>query len=148
MGKATLHLYIDHDLKELAKKSTDIKSISAEFESWLKFRLKQTTNNTIPSDEDLSKEIAIQKVNLKKLEDKAVSVELEDQREKVRSDIVELLVKKEIEYRNNPLDRIEGLQFIFKSKLNEVISYDHAKELIEKEIERMGEHAEILKEVK
>lgn len=134
MGKSTLHLYIDDDLKKLAKDSDQIKSISAEFETWLRIRLLQTPED-YPIDLDLDKEIAIQKAKLLDLERKSKSKQLIDQAKVDRNDLIKRFVERTLREKQNPLDQARSLQFIFKGKRKEIITLDEARELIQKELD-------------
>ena len=138
MGKANVTLYIDNDLKDLARKSGLL--LSSEFEEWLRTRLNIQTNNNKVKDYDL--EVSKLQLQIKNLQSAQELTKERDDETKVQNDVVDSIIDNMIEFNDDLNDikdnRINGLQFLFKKKLNIILTPNAGKERL---INRIKERA-------
>lgn len=136
--KAKLNLSIDTDLLELAKNSS--LNLSEEFEDWIRIRLmKDIEVDKKEVDFNLEKAKLIQELKL--LESKEELSKSQEFKEKEELMIVDSVIKNMREFKpiketseEQWLKRSNGLVYIFKRKLNKVITPEQARKILEKRI--------------
>ena len=133
MSKSQLHLSIDSDLKELAKNSN--LNLSQEFEEWVRIRLQRNIAEDIKyTDYPLEKAKLIQEIAL--LESREELSKREELKEKEETMILKSFLDNIKEFDNLPLNddnltkRTTGLIFIFKQRLNKIITTEQAQNMI------------------
>lgn len=139
-GKNHLTLYIDTELRELAKAS-DL-NLSAEFEEWVKTRLNQSYIDEPVVNVDL--EIARYRAEIMKLENKKEMQNQQISREKDEIMILDGVIDnaREMTKMNHPETtwesiadgRMRGVQFLFKQKFKRMLNPLEAKEMLLKRI--------------
>lgn len=138
MSKAQLTLYIDSDLKALAKIRFP-KELSSKFEEWLKLMLDQTDSIAI---ENPDKEIIRLQAEIQKIKSQAELNREKNDIEEQQKMIMDGMINNMKEYNEdltNPDDnRTHGLVFLFKKKLNININPLKAKELLLDRIKESG----------
>ena len=137
MAKGRLSLTVDHELVELAKNSNI--NLSAEFEEWIRIRL----NKHMEEDNEIV-DYALERAKLQQqislLASKEELAKNQEHKDKEELMILDGYVENILEFEPNGIKedelikRSHGLVFLFKSKLNKVISIDQAKELLRTKI--------------
>lgn len=138
MAKAQLHLSIDLDLHQAAKNSN--LNLSAEFEEFLKFRLKQASNINI-SDVDYDLEIAKHKQEIESLlRKKSVKTSDQEQLKELNAmldraiDNSAKFLKEGETVKDIPHLRAQGITYLYKQKYKKEISNKEAATMLEKRI--------------
>jgi hypothetical protein len=147
-----LQLYINSDLKKLAKKSG--LNLSKEFEEWIKIRLGQIEVDKPVVNIDL--EIAKHQSEIQKLQSQVIlksELELKGKEESLVVDsVIDDMINgpKGEKYKGKTLkdlfkdkeygidSKIHGIQFLFQKKFKKVLNPLEARELIEKRIKERG----------
>lgn len=134
MAKAQLTLYIDTDLKKIAKNRGF--NLSREFEEWLRVRCNM--NVEAEKIEDPDKIIAEYRLKIEKMQS---IKELKHQQKNIDIEKNAVLDFQIDNMRDNEEDlndiseaRIRGIQFVFKKKFNKMLNPIEAKELMDKRI--------------
>lgn len=131
MPKTQLHLSIDSNLHELAKNSN--LNLSAEFEEWVRVRLvRHTEIETENIDYGLEKAKLIQELAL--LESKEELALKQESKEKEEKMIIDNIIENMKEFKQfsdeDIKTRARGLVFLFKKKLNKIITLEQANKII------------------
>lgn len=130
MAKPSLHITISPELIDIAKNSNI--NLSQEFEQWLKIRLSQSTAVVVDYNLEISKrqeEIEILKAK-SQLQDKVKSKE--DQRTRLIDSI--------INGQSNIIlsERWKGLQGILRDRMNEILTDEEARSLLNNRLKERG----------
>lgn len=139
-NKSHLTLYVDNEVKNLAKSSNF--NLSQEFEDWLRVRLNMKNKEVLENNiEDADKLIAEYRMKIEKLQSaKELDKELEMQKSEQKQ-VIYFQIDNMIE-NNEPLQepfeplRIKGIQFIFKKKFNIIMNTLEARETLLNGIEQ------------
>jgi hypothetical protein len=142
MAKQTLHLSIDNNLVDIAK-SMNI-NLSAEFEQWIRIRLNQNDiiddKNDIIIDKD--KEIAVHMSEIKKLQSqKELQKEVEERKSEESMIIDQQIDNMKLfneDLTNPSIERIHGMQFLFRKKFNKELNSLQSKDLLLNRIKERG----------
>lgn len=136
-SKSHLTLYIDNELKALAKASNI--NLSNEFENFLRFRLKQDIKQESIIDTEL--EIAKHKQAIDKLLTQKELQQTQEMKEKEEIMVIDHIIDNEIQFTSKeelPSKRANGLQFLFKQKFNKYLAQEEAIKLLEDRIKERG----------
>jgi hypothetical protein len=142
MSKAQLTLYLDSDLKALAKAKFP-RGLSKEFEEWIRIRLEQPIDikDGMPI-QDYALEIAKHQSEIQKLRTEAENKKEFEATQTEENMVVDNMIDNMIEYKedlNNIIEqRIHGLQFLIQRKFHKSLNPLQTKELLEKRIKERG----------
>lgn len=140
MSKSLLHLSIENDLKELAKKSN--LNLSQEFEQWIRIRLNANINEDDNMDHDL--EIAKLRQEISKLESQKELMAKQEMKDKEEEMIIDHAIDNEMESNKDikpediPSKRSHGLVYLFNMKFRKSISDMEATNMIENRMKERG----------
>jgi hypothetical protein len=138
--KCVLSLYIDSDLKKLAKQSG--LNLSNEFETWLKIRVGNMDNIGNEKIEDTELLIAEHFSEIKRLQTKAEIEKEQKDKGSEEQNSLDGMIDDMVKFRENltnPTDqRVHGVQFIFKKRYNKFVNPLEAKDMLLSRIKERG----------